>query len=366
MNNSTAIAIKIDIDNEGLEYNEVKNFLRNIKKNKKILLNDITIEYEADLWDLSNINPSNIGNSKNRFCFSEIPATYMPLIKDYILINLLEGNKKIQTLYTQFTILRKFASFCYTNNCIDMQSVTIDIISRYIKLYEQFSERYKAHHIQALVDFLLFYNYYVEQIFDDDTISNIKDLVDCELVRAEIQNSKTEDVNLDFYNKFLATLIKVVNEKSDKNEIIAMAAMVLIETQTGLRTGELFSLKVGCLKETKILDNQTAYFLEYQTWKRHRNVASSIVKIHANDIVKLAYDTLLGLHSNIQNDTLLYPYKETPVEPSGAIRRLISLFRYFNKYFNTITDEKIEADGIKSFKLQRSGKYVKYISFTQM
>lgn len=106
MNNSTAIAIKIDIDNEGLEYNEVKNFLRNIKKNKKILLNDITIEYEADLWDLSNINPSNIGNSKNRFCFSEIPATYMPLIKDYILINLLEGNKKIQTLYTQFTILR--------------------------------------------------------------------------------------------------------------------------------------------------------------------------------------------------------------------------------------------------------------------
>lgn len=366
MNNSTAIAIKIDIDNEGLEYNEVKNFLRNIKKNKKILLNDITIEYEADLWDLSNINPSNIGNSKNRFCFSEIPATYMPLIKDYILINLLEGNKKIQTLYTQFTILRKFASFCYTNNCIDMQSVNIDIISRYIKLYEQFSERYKAHHIQALVDFLLFYNYYVEQIFDDDTISNIKDLVDCELVRAEIQNSKTEDVNLDFYNKFLATLIKVVNEKSDKNEIIAMAAMVLIETQTGLRTGELFSLKVGCLKETKILDNQTAYFLEYQTWKRHRNVASSIVKIHANDIVKLAYDTLLGLHSNIQNDTLLYPYKETPVEPSGAIRRLISLFRYFNKYFNTITDEKIEADGIKSFKLQRSGKYVKYISFTQM
>lgn len=62
----------------------------------------------------------------------------------------------------------------------------------------------------------------------------------------------------------------------------------------------------------------------------------------------------------------MYPYKETPVEPSGAIRRLISLFRYFNKYFNTITDEKIEADGIKSFKLQRSGKYVKYISFTQM
>ena len=45
MNNSTAIAIKIDIDNEGLEYNEVKNFLRNIKKNKKILLNDITIEH---------------------------------------------------------------------------------------------------------------------------------------------------------------------------------------------------------------------------------------------------------------------------------------------------------------------------------
>lgn len=65
------------------------------------------------------------------------------------------------------------------------------------------------------------------------------------MVRAEIQNSKTEDVNLDFYNKFLATLIKVVNEKSDKNEIIAMAAMVLIETQTGLRTGELFSLKVA-------------------------------------------------------------------------------------------------------------------------
>ena len=44
MNNSTAIAIKIDIDNESLEYNEVKNFLRNIKKNKKILLNDITMK----------------------------------------------------------------------------------------------------------------------------------------------------------------------------------------------------------------------------------------------------------------------------------------------------------------------------------
>lgn len=360
-----ALAIKVNDSNVDFENNSVSDFLENIKRNKRILLNDITIDYETDYWDLSDINKNNVGKSKSKFNFSNIPIPYKSLVKDYVIINILEGDKKIQTVYREFLELRNFFGFCYRKKYFDVTSITENIISEYVGLNKSVSERNKSMKVSALISFLMFYNYFVEQTFDNVFISNVKNLVDAELVRAEAQNNKTKDVNSEFYKNFLSALIKVVNGRDEDNKIRAFAAMILIETQTGLRPGELFALEVGCLKETTIMKNHTAYFLEYRTWKRHGNAISSIVKIHANDIVKLAYDELLKLHDEAQTGDLLYPYKKTPIEPSEARVRLIDLFKYLNKYFETITENPKNEDGVCYRKISIY-KYIKYVNFTQM
>ena len=83
------------------------------------------------------------------------------------------------------------------------------------------------------------------------------------------ESRKTKNIPNEYFNLLLSSCIKAMNCESLDINTRGYAAMLVILSQTGLRSRQLCALKVDAVTNISILNNtRKAYFLEFFEIKR--------------------------------------------------------------------------------------------------
>lgn len=350
------------------ENNNVKDFINNVKERNLLPIDKLKIFYSSDLWDFSEYRNTNLNISYFRFDFSEIASCYKEDVKNYVLINIIEGRHKISIIKSNFYDVCRFLNFCYDLGILQINLIQADHVISWAESFQNVSVRTTNICISHVISFCEYYDANFEQTFDSDFYNTINGLIDPKLIAAEAENSKTPNLPQDYFDAIVSAAINTINDSSAPNYFRAMSCMILMESQVGLRTGELFELKVGCVRPVKTKSSDDAYYLEYRTWKRHRGTRTSSTEIsYVNDLFLLGYNKILEISKNKRKSLGIdYLFVESyqgksatfPVDPTRIHDHLLRLFEYYNKYFQTIFPEYQDVKGQFCYKVKhKTGDY---------
>lgn len=353
-NINTTIAVDHMDDNAFVS--NIESFIKQVKEKNKLPLHGVDICFFDDLWDFTSVKNINMDNVYFRFNFSKAPGVFKNILKEFVLILLLENHDKINAIYTKFISVSSFLSYAENNNIFKLDDITVDFLEKWTKTLNNLKITTQYGYQNILKSFFLFYNASYQELFSKSHFE-VLDNIDEKYYKAVQLDRKTPSIPEDFFDNTLSAAIKTMNDSKEKSFFRGMSAMLVILSQTGLRSGELFALKAGCLKTINAYKDKNIYYLEYETWKKHRGNASVSVEItYVNELTKQAYDLLMVLYSE-KRKTFELPYlfldmkglhekSSFPITPSRSSSLFKELFRYYNRYFTTIlsspsTDRKL-------------------------
>lgn len=293
--------------------NTLSDIFNKIKEMDRLPFTDLEIYFSSDTWDFSPLIDSNV-NASNRgeyiLNFTEIPDDFKDVIKFFMYDIATSGYKSIKTCNGNLAHLRQFCSFLYGNLIISFSTLSTEIIDDYVSALEsgEFSKKgtLKKNTVEAKKDVIFeFLSFYSRKIEELDYSSILKKLtrtkVDNELMIIEKEGSKTPDIPKILFNQILSTAIRVMNNNQVNADDKAIACMIVLLSQTGLRSSEIVLLKTSFLQEIKILDgSKTCYFMTYispKSGQRGENNSYSEGKTYVNDLTHNAFITLANLYS---------------------------------------------------------------------
>ena len=326
---------------------DANGFIANVQERNLLPFDKIQVYYWDDNWDFSKYRTTNISISYFRFDFTNVPSCFKKDLKNFILISIIENRKKITRIYADLKNISSFMLFCVEHGIIEVKNFEPSYIKDWLNNYfENISERYRSSLIGSIISFCECYESNFGQIFSNEFYNILVEMVDVNLLKAELENSKTSDIPSDYFDKMLAAAITTIDDVHAPVYYRALSCMILMESQVGLRTGELFALKVGCVKPITISTGDTAYYVEYDTWKRHHGTSRSSKEIsYVNEYFKKGYDAIISLSEKTRCDlNIEYLFVESlsgkatsfPVNPGNVSVHLDNLFEYYNRYFQTI------------------------------
>ncbi len=357
---------ELDIDfipeKYGFDANEVNGFIENVKEIGILPFDKIKTNYADNLWDFSAYKVTNTSGSYFRFDFGKAPKCFRENLKNYVLICLIENRLKFSVLYNDINTLCSFFNYCLSIGVIEVKNIESMHVKAWIDSYcSKRSERRKASALSSIVRFCDNYDANFGSVFINEFYKDISKMTNKKIIKAEALNSKTPDIPKDYFDKLLVAIITTINDKNTPVYYRALSCMLLMESQIGIRTGELFDLEVGCMKPITVSSGDKAYYIEYKTWKRHHDTwviskeisyVNSLFKKGYDDIVKLSDSTRKKLKSNLLFvESVSGQSTKFPVDPADTTEHLNRLFIYYNRYFQTVFPEKQELPELSCVKL---------------
>lgn len=385
-NGNTAInSIGVDFLPEQYDFDQtdIGGFIKNVKERNLLPFDKLTIFYGDDFWDFRGVAKTNISISSFRFDFGKVDASFRDELKNYVLISIIEGRRKINIINSQFRQIASFFNYCAKRGAVTITDIQEKDVAVWMSEGKDCSERYKHTKGQAVRSFYEYYNANYRNVFTKDYFDAIDHAVDGSLINAEIQNSKTPNIPDDYFDQAVSAAIQTIDDEDAPTYYRALSCMFLMDSQIGLRTGELFALKVGCINPITISTGDTAYFIEYDTWKRNHGTGTVSKEItYVNDIFKKGYDSILKISAQrriaLKSDCLFVESKgnikaKYPVTPTEAIKLMVDLFEYYNKYFTTVYTEPQNINGLscsmkrkKRSSKKQGDQYIVHPTFTQL
>ena len=341
----------IDCEFEGEKFvsTNIREFLESVKQSNRLPLTSIDVFYSDDYWNFEKIKMSNLDNHDFHFDFSKCPHVFREEVKDYVLISICENREKINNIQAKMKQIINFLVFVCEHNYFSLQDITVEVIELWKESLSHLAITSFSRYTNTVALFMEYYNANIEEVFSKEHFSALN-CVDYKCLRAVKEENKTPNIPAKFFDDMLSTAIKVMEDIEEPSFYRGLSAMLVIETQTGLRTGELFALEKGCVKPLSIFNGEIAYYLEYKTWKREKG--RSIIskeKTFVNELTKKAYDILDNLYEEkrIQWDVQYlflekkghHTKKSFPVTPVSAGKLFTELFHYYNQYFTTVLSE---------------------------
>ena len=360
--------------------NDANGFIINVKERNLLPLDKLQIYYMDDFWDFSGYQKNNTSISHYHFDFSNAKDCFKDELKNYVLICVVEGRKKINVIKANFTFIHQLLDYCYEKGVTHVKDIEAEHIKGWIENHpNHLSVRYMNIKVQAIKAFCEYYDANFLKTFNEDFYREINSIVDSTLVKAEAENCKTEDIPSDYFDKTLAAAIQTIDDKEAPVYYRALSCMLLMESQVGLRAGELFDLRVGCVKPVSIATGDVAYYLEYKTWKRHHGTKISSAEIsYVNELFKKGYDAIIQLSKDkrkeLNSDCLFVESKggtatKFPVPSESVSVHMNNLFVYYDKYFPTVYNEPQIVDNLScssiNTKRKDSTQYVVRPTITQ-
>lgn len=327
---------------------DIVAFLNNIKQQNRLPLNNVEVYYHDNIWDFWGLTTANLAKSTFRLDFQKCPVEFRDILKDYVLICILEGRNKVNHIQKNEKVVAEFFKYAVEHGYFEINSIPPSLISEWLTTFNNLKETTIEGYSSSLRNFLITYNSNISDIFSNEHLKSC-DVVPRDLLTAIKQNSKTPNIPEEFFQNTLSASIKTMNDTNAPALYRGLACILVIVSETGLRTGELFALEVGCLKQVTIFNGETAYYMEYKTWKHEKGTGTiSISVTYVNDLTKRAYDVLESLYCDKRKKWGL-PYlfldklgpqekRNFPITPSEVPDLMKHVFFYFNKYFTTVLD----------------------------
>ncbi len=237
------------------------------------------------------------------FNFKSVPECYLNLAKFYVLLNFLNSDKKISSIFRYFIEIRSFLIYLYENSITKVESVMNNTIEAYMDTKQSLSVKTRKMIYTAVEDFFNFikanYSYKLNFAF---SIFNEKDQLQ-KILQKTKENNKTPSIPSEYFNKLLSILIKSMHDDTLEYKDRTIACIYIIISQTGLRISEVLSLETDSLNKIELKNLEaTAYFLTHKVFKspgKEQELISN--EIFANQLTKEAFETLVSLRNGRSN-----------------------------------------------------------------
>ena len=299
-----------NIYNEGtvVEKSEFLKVMDSIKNTGFLPIANKKIRFIDDRWDFKG-SLTYVTNESPKFNFTRAPLLYKDIIKYYIFLKIVEGNDKLSTISGYYDKVRGFSQYL-----VDKQVPIYDITPEFVdSFFDKIKERNVSiftiqKNIYAVKDFLSHFSEYNPDFkFEPFKRSILFKDYSKELMAAR-EDGKTSNIPEDFYNKFIQGLLDVIKTERDVvgnnylgNSSITIACILLLASQIGIRTGEIFQLRTNGIKTIgfKGLDGKQmkGTILNYESWKAAEFDGEVIwCKTVLNEMGQYAFNTLLDIY----------------------------------------------------------------------
>lgn len=296
-----------------------------IKENNKVPFLNLDITFDSDVWDLSPlVTTDSIEKHKLIFRFNDVPYEFKDFSKYYLYDVISSKKNKIQSFNCAFSDLKEFFRYLNLNFIPKISLLSDNIINDYISYLcnRKYNKDKNLNIVTIKVkkknvrNFLKFYCSKIEEL-DFSNILNLLSSDQNEILKVNQHKefNKTPNIPKDYFNKYMSTLIKVMNDvNADINERCT-ACIIIILSQTGLRVSELTSLKTNYISEVTILNgSKTAHFMKFISTKREKELNTFYEgKTFINELSYKAFNILKELYkdrrSKIKTEYLYCPDK---------------------------------------------------------
>lgn len=315
--------VEVDLEFELKEYTNLntcgaKSYFDHLKLIDKLPFSKVEVYYCDPIWDFSSIRKLNISSSSMRLNFERAHHAFVDDIKNFILLKILNNRHKISSICNSCKLIISFFNYVADEKkYYYFKHIPDKIVAEYLKsLGEEANEKgvnvdEALYRSKAIIED--FYTFYAAN-FEDLFTTELKDILSrkkhIEALKRDREKNKIPDIPKDYFDKLLSALIKVIDDEEASLDFRSLACLFLIMSQIGLRWGEMLGLETGQDKTTKLKTGETAYYLEYKTWKREKgNNTYTIAKTYMNELAKKGYDTLVELHKEKRESIeTVFPY----------------------------------------------------------
>lgn len=295
---NTETNLEFDLpENTTVNTGSLSSFIESVKRANKLPINIGEIYYSDDIWDFSPYVVLNIGKHSLRISFSNVEQPFKDELKNYTLIKILENREKIQTIRGRVLELRKFFNYMSSKHVFNIDEITLEMIKSYLSLRRKEKNELGIFEIkQTLKSFYMAYSANFHDILTDKHL-NLFSERNVKLLNALRHQNKTPDIPQGYFDRFLSTCIQMMNNETLHVDYRAIACLLIMASQTGIRINELLNLSVNALKTITIFNGEESNYLTYNTWKRENgNNVSSTETTYINPVAKAAFTTLRELH----------------------------------------------------------------------
>lgn len=331
-----------DVYTEIRRYSEA-SIASKFKEMRYIPLSGGNLDYECDRWDFSQYTV--VSNSHSTLVFDSCTETFKDDLKDYIILRILSGNIKIATLYDEFVILRRFLNYLAGTGLYNIDGIDDSDVEKYFSSLEVAETTFLKYQ-RVIKIFLQLYDAEHRTEVLTPGIEELCKRMDPSQLKAIIMAARRKAIPDNFFNKLLSKLICIMHDEAESNRTRGIAAMLVIDSQTGLRASELSLLEANSVEEIDI-DGETAKMIRYKIVKTAKGNTGTIDEItYINDISYEAYKVALDVFAeNRSKRSSKYlccpPSAKLPVDSTTYLQFMKKICVMYHEELET-TNEKLK------------------------
>lgn len=338
----------IDIENREI-FTELRKYnncpiVSKFKEIRYIPLSGGNLDYESNCWDFSQYTL--LTNAHDRLHFESCVEIFRDDLKDYVLLRILSSNIKISTLYSELVILRQFFNYLAGTGLYRIDGIDDSDVEKYFISLDISAITFLKHQ-SVIKEFLKLYDAEHETEVLTPGIEELCKRMDPSKLKAIVKAARRKSIPDDFYNKLLSKLIHIMHDENELSKKRGLAAMLVIDSQTGLRASELSLLEANSIEEVDI-DGKIAKMIKYKIVKSVRGGNNEYINAitYINDISFEAYKVATEVFSENRknrNTNYLCCFSEAklPVDTKTYLNFMKEVCIKYNRELGS-TDEKLK------------------------
>ena len=314
-------ALKIDFfDSIGIEViPEVESYRSGLMPKNQVLItfkridrlpfSNLDIRFSDDIWDFS--MATNLPVSKNKLIFSfDSDSEYCEIEKLYVLNEVIKKNTKIRVLNDKYQVISRILSGFEKEGYTTFSKVPKTVIKHFFDgVADTCSYNTVCAYKGKLLMFLEFYERTFEEMADKSIKKYLQDRNTAKLNDIKAAN-KTPEVPADYFPIFLEGVKGIMRNTAEDAEDRITAASIVLYSQIGFRTAELFTVKTDSVYSVYSPDKERPlYYMDFISFKHgYGENGGTQAHTYMNELSLEAYNLLMDLCSkarkNIGCDTL--------------------------------------------------------------
>lgn len=323
---------------------------------------DNKITYSENVWDFNDYY-KDINSKDYIIYFNKASEDYRDYLKMFVIYKITQKSK-VSTIKTRIFCFISIISAIKNEQNKPFSLITTDDIKNEIESRNIISSTKHNLYVAAyLIYEFIIKNYELSLPVDINELQK-KSAEDRAISKKE--STKIPNIPEDYYSIILTKAIETLdNEKASYNRRMT-AGLIIIETQTGLRTQDLLGLKVSDLHEKKLpVSNVMCNYLHFQTRKPSKAHSDMLeFDIYASQLCADAFNKMSILRKKCvyKNEPYLYVLdsskNSTNKYPIETNRLRIEYRKFFLEELKNLTCEKWEGitpvnhiQGGKTYKL---------------
>lgn len=322
---------------------------------------DNKITYSENVWDFNEYY-KDINSNDYKIDFNKASEDYCDYLKMFVIYKITQKSK-VSTIKVRIINFISIISAIKSTQNKPFTLITTDDIKNEIESRDIIlSTKHNLYVATYLIYEFIIKNYELSLLVDINELHK-KSAEDRALSKKE--NTKIPNIPEDYYSVILSKAIETLdNEKASYNRRMT-AGLIIIESQTGLRTQDLLGLKVSDIHEKKLpVSDVMCNYLHFQTRKPSKAHSDMLeFDIYASQLCADAFNKMSILRQKCvyRNEPYLYVLdsgKKTTNKYPIATNRLQAEYRkFFLEELKDLTCEKWK--GITPVKHVQGGKTYK-------